>query len=170
MALNVQLSTAERFLDAPAIYFPHSMDWRGRLYPVPAILNPQGSDVAKGLLHFAEGKPLTERGARWLKIHTANLFGVDKVSLDARVAWVAAPREEILDSADNPLDGGRFWTRQTSPTRRWLRASSLRGTGERAPASCLTYRLPWTVPATASKTSVQCSRTRGRRCGQPRAE
>lgn len=115
MALNVQLSTAERFLDSPAIYFPHSMDWRGRLYPVPAILNPQGSDVAKGLLHFAEGKPLTESGARWLKIHTANLFGIDKVSMDERLAWVDAHQDEILDSADNPLDGGRFWDTADEP-------------------------------------------------------
>jgi DNA-directed RNA polymerase len=39
------------------------------MYAQPQFLNPQGSDLAKGLLTFAEGKPLGNDGAWWLAVH-----------------------------------------------------------------------------------------------------
>jgi DNA-directed RNA polymerase len=48
-------------------------------------------------------------------VHGANCYGVDKVSFDDRLAWVIEHREQILDSAFNPLDGGRFWAEADSP-------------------------------------------------------
>lgn len=114
-SVEFQLTTATRFLDVERFYFPYTMDWRGRLYPVPVILNPQGNDLAKGLLMFADGKPLGKRGADWLKVHCANLFGIDKVSVEDRVAWVDAHKDAIIDSALNPLDGERFWATADKP-------------------------------------------------------
>lgn len=72
-----KISLALRFAPEAAIWFPHSLDFRGRVYPVPGTLNPQSDDQGKSLLCFAEGKPLGSTGARWLAIHVANLFGVD---------------------------------------------------------------------------------------------
>lgn len=46
---------------------------------------------------------------RWLKIHLSNLFGVDKVSFDDRVAFTDAHLAEIHDSAENPLTGSQWW-------------------------------------------------------------
>lgn len=109
------LEVAAMFLEEPEIYFPYTMDWRGRVYPVPPILNPQGSDVSKALLQFAHGKPLGARGAQWLMVHTANLFGVDKVSMEERVSWVEAHREALIDSAVDPLGGARFWAEADKP-------------------------------------------------------
>lgn len=114
-ALLTQMSIAEELRDEEAIYFPHNMDFRGRIYPLPAALNPQGDDVAKALLQFAEGKPLGESGAYWLCVHIANLFGHDKVSFDDRVAWVMENEASLMDSACNPLDGLRFWTEADEP-------------------------------------------------------
>jgi DNA-directed RNA polymerase len=34
------------------IYYPHFIDWRGRLYPVPQFLNHQGADLARAMLQF----------------------------------------------------------------------------------------------------------------------
>ena len=110
MALVHKLWVADKFKEDEAIYYVWTLDWRGRLYPIQPYLNPQGDDVAKSLLEFAEGKPLGERGAYWLKVHLANCYGVDKVSYDDRIAWVEEHHELILDSAKNPLDGQRFWT------------------------------------------------------------
>jgi DNA-directed RNA polymerase, mitochondrial len=104
-----RLYVAGRFKDEAAIYFPHFLDFRGRVYPFANYLNPQGDDLAKGLLQFAVGKPLGEAGGYWLKVHIANLFGVDKVDFADRVAWTEAHAEQLLDSALNPLDGQRFW-------------------------------------------------------------
>lgn len=116
LALMQKLWVAEKMADYPAIYFPHNLDWRGRVYPIPAGgPSPQGDDIAKALLKFAEGVPLGRTGARWLAIHLANLFGVDKVSFDDRVRWVDDKEAAILDSAENPLDGIRFWATADKP-------------------------------------------------------
>ncbi|MBB4722620.1 DNA-directed RNA polymerase [Xanthomonas euvesicatoria] len=110
-----KIALAEKFKDEAAIYFPHNLDFRGRVYPIPSILTPQGDDQAKALLTLAEGVPLGEDGAFWLAVHVANCFGVDKVAFAERVSWVRANEEMILDSALNPLDGQRAWSNADSP-------------------------------------------------------
>jgi DNA-directed RNA polymerase len=55
-----------------------------------------GSDICRGLLKFAEKKPLGKHGLYWLKVHLANLFGVNKLSFDARVAWADARLQKVL--------------------------------------------------------------------------
>jgi len=115
LAAAQKIALADKFKDEAAIYFPHNMDFRGRCYPIPSILTPQGDDQAKGLLTFAEGAPLGEDGAFWLAVHVANCFGVDKASFEDRVAWVHENEESILDSALNSLDGERRWADADSP-------------------------------------------------------
>jgi len=57
----VRLSLEERF------YFPCQVDHRGRVYPVPALMNPQSDHIGRALLEFADGKPLgNNRGVYWL--------------------------------------------------------------------------------------------------------
>lgn len=115
LALLTKLSIAGELKDEPQFYFPHSLDFRGRVYSMTAELSPQGDDIAKGLIEFAEGKPLGDSGAFWLHVHIANLFGVDKVSFDDRVLWVEQHSEQLIESALNPLDGQRFWTQADDP-------------------------------------------------------
>lgn len=116
LALSQRLWVATKFADEEAIYFPHSLDFRGRVYPLATGgPHPQGDDVAKALLTFAVGQPITNDGARWLAIHLAGLFGIDKVSFDERVQWVWDNQIAILDSAADPLDGQRFWATADSP-------------------------------------------------------
>lgn len=111
-----RLWIAEKFAEEERIYFPHEMDFRGRVYPIPAGgPHPQGEDSAKALLEFADGKPLGPHGVGWLAIHVANLFGVDKVSFNDRIGWVLENEAAILDSARDPLGGQRFWTTADSP-------------------------------------------------------
>jgi DNA-directed RNA polymerase len=114
-AAREQLAIAEKFANEAAIYFPHQLDFRGRAYAVPVHLNPQGTDLSKSLLRFAEGKPITERGYWWLQVHVANCFGVDKVSFEERVAWTNSNLEALLDSAIDPLGGSRFWMKADDP-------------------------------------------------------
>lgn len=113
--MGQKLYMADRFKVEDEIYFPHYLDFRGRVYPFANYLNPQGDDVAKALLRFAEGKPLGESGAFWLAVHLANCAGVDKVSFDDRVAWVMEHEEEILECALDPVDGTRWWETMDSP-------------------------------------------------------
>ena len=107
IGFNIALDIAKRYAGFRKIYFPYQLDFRGRIYAVPH-LNPQGSDVQKALLRFANGKPLGSEGWKWLAIHGANTAGYDKVSLEARVEWVLDNEEEICTIAENPYDN-RGW-------------------------------------------------------------
>lgn len=108
-ALKRKLDMALELKTRPAIWFPHAVDFRGRIYPTPQDLNPQGDDVAKGLLQFADGKPVGAAGLYWLKVAVANAAGQDKLALDDRVKWVDENLEEVLETARNPLAAGRAW-------------------------------------------------------------
>lgn len=109
------LWVAEMFKDDAAIYFPHQMDFRGRVYAVSMFLNPQACDYAKALLTFSNGKPINnEAAAEWLMIHGANTYGYDKASLDERVQWVKDNRPRILACASDPL-ANRWWCDADKP-------------------------------------------------------
>ena len=101
-----QLSIAEEFAEHPAIYFPHNMDFRGRIYPLPQDLNPQADDFGRALLTFADAKPLGETGVRWLCYHAANTFGNDKDSRDDQMKWVEDNLSLIHTVAADPLGAG----------------------------------------------------------------
>lgn len=107
ISFSMTLQVAERFAKYAAIYFPYQLDFRGRIYAVPH-LNPQGADYQKGLLQFADGKPLGSEGWKWLAIHGANLAGYDKASLEDRVNWVQDNEDEILRCAADPFSN-RGW-------------------------------------------------------------
>lgn len=112
--MELKLKVARMFKDTPRLYFPFNMDFRGRVYPVPPHLNHMGADMARGLLTFSHGKPLGEAGLRWLKIHLANLFGVDKVSRAERVAFAEENVERVRAVAAAPLEE-RWWLEADSP-------------------------------------------------------
>ncbi|KAK9274461.1 hypothetical protein L1049_021708 [Liquidambar formosana] len=80
-------------------------------------LNHLSSDLCRGVLEFAEGRPLGKSGLRWLKIHLANLYagGVEKLSYDGRLTFVENHLDDIFDSADNPLNGNRWWLAAEDP-------------------------------------------------------
>ncbi|KAF8317988.1 DNA/RNA polymerase [Clavulina sp. PMI_390] len=111
---NYKLEIARAFLP-DKFYFPHNLDFRGRAYPIPPHLNHIGDDLSRGLLKFAEKRPLGVAGLRWLKIHLANVSGYDKASFDEREAWTMNHLEEIRDSARKPLEGNRWWTKSDDP-------------------------------------------------------
>ena len=88
------------------IWFVWQMDFRGRIYPVQGHLHPQGDDIAKGLLKFAEAKPLTPEGLFWLRVHGANLYGkdgLDKRPFSERERWTIENEKEIAAAAENPF-------------------------------------------------------------------
>lgn len=110
-----------------------SADYRGRLYYEEPYLNYQGSDWARGMLKFAEAKPMGENGLWWLAVHTASSYNqtyqkdeiptwveadylsyledeglesisVDKWTLEDRVRWTNEHMQEIVQQFD--LDTG----------------------------------------------------------------
>jgi DNA-directed RNA polymerase len=116
IAMAQKLWMANRYKDEDRFYYPHNLDWRSRIYPMAGVgsMNPQGDDTGKALLQFAEGVALGEFGGYWLAVHIANLFGVDKISFDDRVAWVVEHEAELLLSVIDPLEY-QMWTTADKP-------------------------------------------------------
>ena len=113
------LEAARKLTHEECFYFPHYLDFRGRLYCRVAYLSPQGSGLGKSLLEFAEGKPIKDQtGADWLAIHVANSFGNDKGSFAERIQWTKDNTEMLLAIADNPLDMREHWA-NLSPKEAW---------------------------------------------------
>ena len=103
------------------------LDYRGRIYFHEKFMHFQSSDPAKGMMMFAEGKPLDQTGQYWLAVHTATSYNetydvdaipewceadyrshlehegldsisVDKFTLDDRVRWTNANMDTIIEA------------------------------------------------------------------------
>lgn len=87
-------------------YFPYDVDYRGRIYSMSMSgLNPQGSDLSKGLIQLAEGRKIrTERGQFWLHVNMANLMGFDKAKLQDRVRYTLDNVELIRKVVSDPVN------------------------------------------------------------------
>jgi DNA-directed RNA polymerase, mitochondrial len=111
---NYKLEIARTFAGIP-FYLPHSVDFRGRAYPIPPHLSHIGSDLSRGLLEFGEGRPLGRDGLFWLKIQFSNMCGNDKCSLADRAAFADKHMENIRASAKDPLALKAFWRTADEP-------------------------------------------------------
>ncbi|XP_027919149.1 DNA-directed RNA polymerase 3, chloroplastic isoform X2 [Vigna unguiculata] len=114
---ELKLSVAQKMKEEEGFHYPHNIDFRGRAYPMHSHLNHLSCDLCRGLLEFSEGRPLGKSGLHWLKIHLANLYagGIEKLSYDERLAFVENHLRDIFDSADNPINGNRWWLRAEDP-------------------------------------------------------
>ena len=83
-AVKMAIEIANKYKDE-VIYFPHSYDSRGRIYPLPVGLSPQGSDAVKAMLEYADGEVLNRDGASWAFAYLASLYGDDKLQFEDRV-------------------------------------------------------------------------------------
>lgn len=108
--LEFALDQAEKFKGYERIWFPHSLDFRGRIYATPKF-SPQGSDMDKGMLLLADAPEIGEDGPFWLKMHGANCAGLDKAMLEDRINWVHDNEDMILDIAANPMDN-LWWAKE----------------------------------------------------------
>lgn len=111
--VNCILKLANDFKDDEAIYFPHNLDFRGRVYPV-TLIHPQGNDFMKSMLEFSEGVELGKDGHTWLAFQGANMWGLDKKPIEERIAWVYENSDMIISIAEKPLDNLQ-WTEADSP-------------------------------------------------------
>lgn len=99
------LGQANKYVKFPAIHFVYTLDFRGRVYCQSSLVSPQGGDLQKALIKFADGMALGERGEYWFKVHGANEWGWDKKQFDERVALVSTEEFQTMciDIADDPI-------------------------------------------------------------------
>lgn len=102
---NCTLAVAKKYSKYEKVYFPWNMDYRGRLYPMPTEINPQGDDLQKSLLLFAEPEPLTDNEClKWFYIAGAGFAGLDKKPFQERINWILEHENQIISSAKAPLE------------------------------------------------------------------
>ena len=99
-------------------WHPWFCDWRGRFNTKVNELSPQGDDLSKAMLLFAEWKPLGERGRYWLYVRAYELLKkIPKIndglleihSFDRQVEWV-----EDEKRFEKIINYGKKLTRETS--------------------------------------------------------
>ena len=88
------------FIDVP-FYMEVDADYRGRLYYKEPFLNFQGSDWARGIFQFYEGKEMTADGEYWLAVHTAGSFN-QSYDIDEIPDWCETDYRSYLE--DEGLD------------------------------------------------------------------
>mmetsp|Transcript_32586 Transcript_32586/g.56469 ORF Transcript_32586/g.56469 Transcript_32586/m.56469 type:complete len:975 (+) Transcript_32586:7253-10177(+) len=99
---EIKLNIAKAFSRNSKFFLPLNMDFRGRIYPISPHLNNIGDDVTRGMLEFADAKPLGETGLKWLKIQIANKMGHDKLPLVEREVVVDEYFDELIRIAEDP--------------------------------------------------------------------
>lgn len=104
------LRQAKEYMNDREVYFPYSIDYRGRIYSqAMSGLNPQGSDLSKGLLKLARGRKIeTTEGVKWYIVNLANLIGYDKLTIPAKVEKVKSLEEQLRMIATDPIEYA-FW-------------------------------------------------------------
>lgn len=108
---------ADTLKDNKEFYFPHCCDFRGRTYAQPSFLNPQGGDLSRGLLEFAETKRVPKgmnNASKWLKNHGANCYGEEKGVFTQRCVWVEYNSDKIIKQANDPLTE-KWWRDASDP-------------------------------------------------------
>lgn len=121
---NSIIDIADKFV-GKTFYHLYYYDFRGRKYPTTAYLHEQGTDLARGLLQRAEGKPLTKDGVFWLYVSIASNWAgdagredkakTDKIPLQDRYMWVLDNKEVLLSYAQSPkvhqgwMDADKPW-------------------------------------------------------------
>lgn len=105
---------ANTMKDHDTFYFPHNLDFRTRMYPIPSDLSTQSNDLSKGLLAFRQGTALGQEGLYWMGVTLASHWGEDKLPMDDRNQYALDHLEEWTKYAEAPLIH-RGWLGADSP-------------------------------------------------------
>ncbi|WBY57363.1 DNA-directed RNA polymerase [Plasmodium yoelii yoelii] len=110
-----KLAVAKTFKKNEQIYFPHNIDFRGRMYPLSPHLHHMGDDICRSLIVFSNGEEIGPNGLYWLKVHLANNFGKDKLNFKKRIEWVDQNINNIKKLKENPFENLEFWGLADNP-------------------------------------------------------
>ena len=112
---RMTMETVERFKNKEKFYIPWSFDYRGRVYPIPAFLTPQDTDFGKSLIRFADESFIDDEAERWLRFQVATCYGLDKETLNDRLAWTYENEWLIERIACEPIDSLPNWEEVEEP-------------------------------------------------------
>lgn len=110
------IQTMEEMSQFEKFYFPHNMDFRTRIYPIPTDLTPQSNDLAKGCLRFSKPMRLGEEGYFWMGVAVASQWGEDKLSMQERFDFAKDPAffKQMMLWVDDPIKY-KGWLKADNP-------------------------------------------------------
>jgi len=112
---RMTMDAVRKFEDRERFFIPHSFDYRGRVYPIPAFLTPQDTDFGKSLLRFADGAFMTPEAEEWLAFHVATQYGLDKSPMTERLEWTRDNFTLIERIANDPIGCLPDWENAEEP-------------------------------------------------------
>ena len=115
MGVVRSMRMASRLEHLELLWFVYQLDFRSRTYSTSTGVSPQGSDIAKALLHFGTAEPLGDRGWYWFQVHGANKYGNDKGHYDERVRWVQDNSAAFIRAGTDPLGNADVWKDADKP-------------------------------------------------------
>ena len=105
------LFVANKYKD-DTFWIPWSFDFRGRVYPIPTSLSPQGTDFDKSLVYFFEEGPVNDW---WLGFQVATTWGLDKAPMEDRINWAKDNHDFISMIASDPKGTISTWSGAEEP-------------------------------------------------------
>ena len=111
---RMTMEAARRFKDKE-FWIPWSFDYRGRAYPIPAFLTPQDTDFGKSLIRFSHESDITPEAEGWLAFQCATTYGLDKSTMDERLAWTHDNIPLITRVATDPIGNIGDWEAAEEP-------------------------------------------------------
>ena len=108
------MEAARRFKDKE-FYHPWSFDYRGRAYPIPSFLTVQDTDFGKSLIRFANESTVTTESEEWLSFQVATTYGLDKATMNERLAWTNENIPLITRVASDPVGNIGDWEAAEEP-------------------------------------------------------
>lgn len=114
--VKATIEQAKKFKDFDALHYVYTLDFRGRVYAQGSLVSPQGGDLQKALIRFADAKPLGNTGEFWFKVQGANVWGWDKETFVERVSRCETEefKDMCLDIAADPITFTE-WTKADKP-------------------------------------------------------
>ena len=106
---RMTLNAVKVFKGKDKFFIPWSFDYRGRAYPIPAFLTPQDTDFGKSLLKFYEESFVDDYACDWLAFQVATTYGLDKATMQERLAWTLENHQLITLIATDPLGNLHEW-------------------------------------------------------------
>ena len=111
---RLTMAAVDRF-KGKEFFIPHSFDYRGRVYPIPALLSLQDTDFGKSLILFSKEAEINEQGKEWVAFQVATTAGRDKDSMSDRQQWVVDSLQLIRSIAEDPIRHLPDWEGVSEP-------------------------------------------------------
>jgi DNA-directed RNA polymerase len=105
---------ARMMKDHERFWYVWNLDTRGRAYPLCTSMSPQGDEIGKALVEYADAKPIGS-GIEAIITYTATEAGMDKLTVNQMKSWVRENAQMIYDIGQDPIEYREHWINADEP-------------------------------------------------------